>query len=270
MNATADDLAGNNGLGRYILLPGSDGRAAEISEHFEGRRVRTHPRQHNVYMGTIPSEYGSIDVAAVSTGMGTPSVDIIVNELYRLGGKRFLRVGTSGSLQPSSISIGTVVIATAAVRDEHATAGYMPPSVPAVASLRMVEAARRACSKTKNLEYRQGTVHSKASLYARELEAGPLKEENRRFMEQLAACGVLASEMECSMLFTLAAVFSRELLQDGSNQEVEAGALLSIIGDETAFGTPQQIREAEERSILLGLETIRERDRMRHDHSMSL
>jgi len=31
INATPEDLAGNNRIGRYILLPGSDGRAQEIA-----------------------------------------------------------------------------------------------------------------------------------------------------------------------------------------------------------------------------------------------
>jgi uridine phosphorylase len=280
MNIEARDVAGNDGLGRYIFLPGSDGRAREIADHFDGLEIREHPRQHNFYKGSLAADGYSIDVAAVATGMGTPSVDIIVNELYRLGARRFLRVGTAGSLQPAYLSIGAVVIATAAVRDETTSSCYLPREVPALASLNMAQAARRACSAEGIEEYYSGVVHSKASLYARELGAGPLQRENRRFMEQLAACGVLASEMECSILFALAAVFSQEQRSAGTGQVapspeklpsaaagpgVEAGAILSIIGDETAFGSGAEIKAAEKRAIAVGLHTIIEREKMRRD-----
>jgi uridine phosphorylase len=127
----------------------------------------------------------------------------------------------------------------------------------------MVEAGRRACLHSGISRHYLGTVHSKASLYARELGTGPRQQENRRFMEQLADCGVLASEMECSILFTLASVFSQQLRAQGFPERVEAGALLSIIGDRTAFGTEEQIKAAVRQSVSVGLETVRERERMR-------
>ena len=53
MNATKDDLAGNNGIGPYILLPGSNGRAEEISlfDHRQGTS-----RGHHLYLGSITHE----------------------------------------------------------------------------------------------------------------------------------------------------------------------------------------------------------------------
>jgi uridine phosphorylase len=265
MNICSDDVAGNNGIGRYILLPGSDGRAASIAEHFSGREVREHSRRHNFYFGTLDVDGGPAEVAAVATGMGCPSVDIIANELIRLGARRLLRVGTAGSLQPGRISVGSVVIASAAVRDEGTTSHYMPLSVPAVASAAMVSAAERACGNLEIASAFTGIVHTKDSLFARELEAGPRVSENERFMEVLKGCGVLASEMESAMLFTLAQVLTQELRAsdrpDTLFVEVEAGTVLAIIGDETAFAEGPQIAETTERAVQVGLETIRERVR---------
>ena len=140
MSISAEDVAGNNGVGRYILLPGSDGRAASIAEHFSDGWVKEHSRRHNFYAGTLNLESKPVDVAVVATGMGCPSVDIIVNELIRLGARRLLRVGTAGSLQPGRIPIGSIVVASAAVRDEGASRLYMPTEVPAVASAAMIAA----------------------------------------------------------------------------------------------------------------------------------
>jgi|GEM_PF-345029 len=286
MSITRDDIAGNDGIGRYILLPGSDGRAASIAEHFSGLQVREHGRRHNYYSGTLDcsgrlaGESGTVDVAVVSTGMGCPSVDIIVNELIRLGARRLLRVGTAGSLQPGRIPIGSIVVASAAVRDEGTTRHYMPVEVPAVASPAMVAAALEACRACGVTDRFSGIVHTKDSLYAREMGAGPRGAENDRFMEQLTAAGVLASEMETAMLFTLAQIFSQEAASAGwsaaasanwsaaasagwsAPASVEAGAVLGIIGDHEAFGNDEQIARTTGIAVEVGLETVRCRARM--------
>ena len=76
VNAEASDFEGNQGRGRIVLLPGSDGRAAQIAERFASVRVKKHPRAHNLDLGTIATSAGAIDVAAVSTGMGGGSIGI--------------------------------------------------------------------------------------------------------------------------------------------------------------------------------------------------
>ncbi len=259
MSISAADVAGNGGIGRYILLPGSDGRAASIAEHFSGRTVKEHSRRHNFYSGTIDGDDGPIDVAVVATGMGCPSVDIIVNELYRLGARRLLRVGTAGSLQPGRIPIGSIVVATAAVRDEGTSRHYIPREVPVVAAPHMVSAALSACGVCGVDHAFSGIVHTKDSLYAREMGAGPRHDENERFMGQLRASGVLASEMEAAILFTLGQVFTQELREAGHSETLEAGALLGIIGDETAFGNDEQIAATTDVAVRVALETVRRR-----------
>ncbi len=272
MSITEDDLAGNKGIGRYVILPGSDGRAKEISKLFNNPKVKKHPRCHNFYMGNIETENGDIDVAVIASGMGSPSVDIIVNELYKLGARRILRIGTSGSLQPDYIRTGATVVATGAVRDESTSSCYMPREIPALASIQFVNASARAAEKLKMNNVFFGLVHTKDSLYAREFGEGPMKEENRRYMQLLRASGVLASEMECSLLFTLGNVFNTQLLREtvkgklsinqfGSSSSKErflVGAILAVVGDDSAFSNPEQIAKAEERAITLGIETIKE------------
>lgn len=255
INATKEDLAGNGSIGRYIFLPGSDGRAKEISQHFTGVRVRTSARAHNLYLGTLECDGKQLDVASVSTGMGTPSLDIVVNELIKLGGRRFLRVGTAGSLQKRRIRIGDLIVATGAVRDENTSRLYVPPEYPALASMEMVEAARKAASRlglSSRTHY--GLVHSKDSLFAREFKEGPMKAENSAYMKMLEDSGVLASEMESSHLFILASLFSHV---NGPERDILAGTVLGIIGDERPFGTPDEVEGAVASAIALALETVR-------------
>ncbi|MNY11121.1 Uridine phosphorylase [compost metagenome] len=193
--------------------------------------------------------------------MGCASIDIIVNELCQLGAKRFVRVGTAGSLQPANIRAGSLVVATASVRDEATSRRYVPIEVPAVASLEVVLAAKRAAAALGLASSTHfGTVHCKDSLFAREFGAGPLHEENHAYMKVLSAAGVLASEMETAQLFVLASLYNHQLRQQGEGHahQVLAGAVLGVVGDDRPFATPEEERRAVDGSVDLVLETVRQ------------
>lgn len=259
MNASPEDFAGNGGIGRYVFLPGSDGRAAQMAERFEAMQVKRHPRGHNLYTGTLRLGDRPVDVATIATGMGCPSLDIIVNELFQLGAKRFLRVGTCGSLQPIHIRVGSVVVATSSVRDEHTSRTYVPVEVPSVASLEFVWAAQKAAGAMGLGEkVHFGTVHCKDSLYAREFGEGPMAAHNREYMTLLINAGTLASEMESSQLFVLSSLFNHRLRQegDGPANRVVAGAILGVVGDDSPFAAPEAAAAAVETSIDLAFKTV--------------
>jgi uridine phosphorylase len=258
INATIDSLKGNQGLGRYIFLTGSDHRAWEISEHFTRVDVLNHPRQHNLYLGTLPSSNGNIDVASISTGMGGPSADIIINELINLGARRFLRVGTAGSLQPDTVCAGDAVIATGAVRDDKASWDYIYKEYPALASLEYLIASSRA-KNASNITTHFGIVHSKSSLYAREMHLSLLP-ENDQYMTSMHQAGVIASEMECAQLFILSSLMSARLLKESSlNHSILCGCILAIIGDRSSFSLAKRRLDATiKKTISLAIETTRE------------
>lgn len=260
INATPDDLAGNHGIGRYIFLPGSDGRAKEIAEHFENTTVKHHQREHNLYLGTLNCDGKKIDVATVSSGMGCPSTEIIVHELYSLGAKRFLRIGTAGTLQPGWIRVGNLINVQASVRDESTTRNYAPIELPAVASLEVISSILLAA---RNLELSDqlhtGTVHCKSSLYARELSAGPQSAENNAYLNLLAQLGVLATEMETATLFIQSQLYNYQLMQEGEGPQhrVLAGAILGIIGTTDHLEDSPRTHSAVKNTVELALETIK-------------
>jgi uridine phosphorylase len=236
INANHDDFMGNGHVGRYIFFPGSDSRAKSISERFKNLKVKQSSRGHNLYMGEILDGNQKIDVASISSGMGTPSLDIILNEVLKLGSKRILRVGSSGSLQHDRVKLGHMVIATASVRDEGASRCYVPPEYPAVASIDMVEASIKAARKLNfNDRVHTGIIHSKDSLYGREFEEGPMKIENTRYMKILMDAGVLASEMEASMLFTLSSLYDNEISKKNKKDRVLSGTVCMIISAGPGF-----------------------------------
>jgi uridine phosphorylase len=268
INATEEDFHGNKKAGRYIFFPGSNGRAKEIAEHFSDLKVKEHSRGHNLYLGTIKKGGRKIDVASISSGMGTPSLDIICNELLKLGAKRILRVGTSGSLQPDRMKVGDFVVATASVRDEGASRCYAPLEYPAVASLDMVYASKLAAKHLKmESKVHTGIIHSKDSLYAREFGEGPLAKTNKAYMEVLEGAGVLASEMEASMLFTLVNLADNKLRKKGKGSAFRAmaGTICSLVSVGPAWATKEDMKKMTAEMTQFSIQTYIELSKM-EDH----
>ncbi len=259
INASFDDIAGNDGIGRYIFLTGSDGRAKQIAEHFTDVEVKHHEREHNLYLGNLKSDGKKIAVASIATGMGCPSAEIILHELYNLGAKRFLRIGTAGTLQPSLIRTGELVNVQASVRDEGTTRHYAPIELPAIASLEFITSILVAAEKLGMTDVHTGIVHCKSSLYARELAAGPQAPDNQKYMDLLAQSGVLATEMETATLFIQSQLYNYQLMQEGTEPQhrVLAGAILAVIGTIDHLEISQAATDAINNAISLALETVK-------------
>jgi uridine phosphorylase len=251
-----EHASGNTGRGRVFFLPGSDGRAQRIAERFSSLQVLPSDRRHNVFLGQLDHGAGQVDVGVVATGMGCPSLDIIVTELIQLGVRTLIRVGTAGSLRPDAVRAGSLVIATAAVRDEAASDAYATREVPAVADRRVVAALEGAAHRLGLADRTfAGLIHTKDSLYGREFGEGPRSEENQSYMRHLAGLGVLASEMEAAHLFILSQVHSREIAAIGTAADrVASGAVLAIIGDDTPFADKATTDEAEGHAVDVALE----------------
>jgi len=250
--------------GRYFLVPGSSGRAAEIAQSLTDVTVRPSSRGHDVHLGKLD---GEIDVGVVSSGMGCPSVDIILTEMIRLGGKRFLRVGSAGSLQPAVVKVGSLVIATGAVRDEGTSKHYAPLEFPAMASPKAVTAMVAAAgSLGVSGNTFAGIIHSKDSLMAREFHEGYLVEENLRYMNILKSLGVLASEMEASHMYTLGAVHGGIPSPVSSwgveLEEVHMGCVLGVVGADDPFADADDVKRAIDGAMELSLESVRQMHKM--------
>lgn len=269
INARRGDFEGNRGYGRYVLIPGSDQRAEKLALAWKDVTVREHSRNHNLYLGKMETADGDIDMAAISTGMGPASADIIINELIALGAVNLIRIGTSGSLQPEHVPAGSVVVPTGSVKDETTSGRYLPPEVPAVPSLEFVLAAHRAYEGMQShpvgaLSHKVsfGIVHSKDSLYAREMGAGPKRRENEEYMRLLKEGGVLASEMETSILFTLGQIYSQQNRRAGA-APILTGAVLAVIGGDTPFGDKDTEASAIDAAISFALRTVEVLNKMR-------
>lgn len=249
-----EHLQGNGGLGRVVFLPGSRGRAEAIAQHFDGAEHETNGRALDSWRGTMTRDGVTIDVLAISSGMGTPSTEVVVHELIAAGARRIVRVGSCGALD-ANVSPGQVVVLTGAVRDEMATRHIAPVEVPALAHptavASMIAGARAAGLAADTFV---GIGQSKASLYAREFGEGPLGAANKAYAEVLKGCGVIASEMEAAMLFIQASVRSAghaTPLSVASTTDVQTACVLGVYGGDDSHMQldPDLCRLADQRSI---------------------
>lgn len=188
-------------VGRYAILPGDPGRCEKIAQYLDNPRKIAQKREYTTYVGELFGE----KVAVTSTGIGGPSASIAMEELIHCGVDTFIRVGTSGGMQPE-VCGGDLVIATGAVRAEGTTREYAPIEYPAVAHYEVVKALERAATDL-GATYHIGVVQCKDNFYGQHSpETMPVHTWLTDRWEAWKACGALASEMESAALFITASV----------------------------------------------------------------
>jgi uridine phosphorylase len=191
-------------VGGYVLLPGDPGRCELIARYFDNPEFIAQNREYVTYTGTLLGE----KVSVTSTGIGCPSTAIAVEELIAIGAHTFVRVGTSGGIQPGT-KAGDVAIVTGAIRDEGTSSQYMPIEFPAVADLDVVMALKEGAIRA-GIPYRLGITQSKDSFYSEiEPERMPISAHLEERWKAWVMGGAICSEMESAVLFILCSIYRK-------------------------------------------------------------
>jgi 5'-methylthioadenosine phosphorylase/purine-nucleoside phosphorylase len=209
------------------LVPGDPLRAKYVAETFlEGAEQRNIERGMLGYTGTFEGK----PVSVQATGMGCPSAAIVVEELVQLGVKRILRIGTCGGLQPD-LGLGDLIVAVSAVPAD-ATATHLVSGEPH--------------APTADWGLVHGAVHAAHEL-GRKVRVGPIVSSDLFYnpddgqYQRWSDRGILAVEMEASVLFTL-----------GALRKVQAGCLLTV-SDVVVEGEFVRISDEEMRNAVDGM-----------------
>ncbi len=187
-------------VGEYVILPGDPKRCKKIAEYFDDARLVADKREYVTYTGFLDG----VMVSVTSTGIGGPSAAIALEELVKVGARKFIRVGTCGGMD-INVKGGDIVIPTGAIRMEGTSKEYAPIEFPAVASFDIVEKLVQA-AKNAGKPYHVGVVQCKDSFYGQHSPAlMPVNYELINKWNAWLKLGCLASEMESAALFTVAA-----------------------------------------------------------------
>lgn len=223
------------------LLPGDPGRVDRIASHLDDSTPVADNREYRLVNGS----YEGRPVTVCSTGVGSPSAAIAVEELHEVGVETVVRVGTIGALQPE-IATGDLIVPTAAAKDEGTTKRYESASIPAVATPAIattIAESARATDATAHV----GPIVTDDAFYA----------ETEEYVTDWEAANLLGIEMEAAAIFALA-----------RRRGMDAGAICAVDGNlvaGTQKGTnevpddeelPDAAREGIDREIQVALDAV--------------
>ncbi len=217
---------------QLAIIPGDPGRVERIAALLEDARPLASEREFTSWIGTA----GGANVIVCSTGIGGPSTSIAVEELAQLGVRIFLRVGTTGAIQPG-IAPGELIITTASVRLDGASTHFAPMEFPAVSDFgctaALVEAAR-----SLGHEPHVGVTASSDTFYPGQERydtySGRVTRAYVGSFEEWKSFGVLNYEMETSTLFTMCAT-----------QGLRAGCVAGVLVNRNDVEIPDEHASAE-------------------------
>jgi len=186
------------------ILPGDPGRVSKIASHFAEPSPLASNREFTSYLALA----GDVPIVVCSTGIGGPSTSIAVEELAQLGVRTFLRVGTTGAIQPD-VAVGDVIVTTGSVRMDGASLHFAPLEYPAVAHFDCVTALV-AAAREAGLTAHVGVTVASDTFYPGQERYDTVSGYVRRSLpgsrDEWSALHVLNYEMESATLFTQCAV----------------------------------------------------------------
>lgn len=207
------------------IVPGDPERVKKIATLME----------HPVHLAThreFTSWRAELEGKAIvicSTGIGGPSTSIVIEELAQLGVRTFLRVGTTGAIQPY-INVGELLVTTGSVRLDGASTHFAPTEFPAVADYVCTHALVTA-AKTAGIKIHIGITASSDTFYPGQERydtfSGRVTGRFRGSFKEWQQMGVLNYEMESATLLTICA-----------SQGLRAGVIAGVIVNRTQQEIP--------------------------------
>ena len=205
------------------FLSGDPDRASAIAgAHFSDVKRLSEHRGLNSYVGWLPNGRRAI---SATSGMGAPSLSIVVNELVQVGVRTIIRIGTCGSIQ-ENVKPGSIVISKAALCRQGAANDIAPAEYPASGDP-FVTVALSVAARKLGVAAHVGITASVDTFYEgqeRTESANPrLLRWLRGITEEYRGLNVLNYEMESGTLFKMGNVYG-----------FAAGCVCGVIAQRTA------------------------------------
>ena len=134
-----------------------------------------------------------VPIALAHPGVGAPLAAGFLEELIALGGRAFIAVGGAGALVPE-LTLGHVIVPTAAIRDEGTSYHYLPASREVAPTPAVLEAIL-ATLRDRQVPFVSGKTWTTDALYR----------ETRGKAARRVAEGCVCVEMEAAACFAVAA-----------------------------------------------------------------
>ncbi|EHK90030.1 uridine phosphorylase [Aggregatibacter actinomycetemcomitans] len=221
------------------IVPGAPERVERIARLLNRPKFLAATREFTSWLGYIDEHA----VVVCSTGIGGPSVSIAVEELAQLGVRTFLRIGTTGAIQPH-INVGDLLITTGAVRLDGASRHFAPLEYPAVADFACTNALYKVATEDAGNNVHVGITASSDTFYPGQERydtfTGKIYRHFQGSLKQWQELHVMNYEMESATLFTMCSALG-----------LRAGMIAGAIVNRTQQEIPNEeiIKSTEEKAI---------------------
>ena len=242
LGLTKADLQG----AELAIVPGDPERVRKIAEMLDNPRFLACHREFTSWLAELDAH----PIVICATGIGGPSTSIPVEELAQLGIRTFLRIGTTGAIQPH-IHVGDILVTTAAVRLDGASLHFAPMEFPAVADFTCTTALV-AAAEAMQVRQHIGITASSDTFYPGQERydtySGRVVERFRGSMAEWQAMGVMNYEMESATLLTMCA-----------SQGLRAGMVAGVIVNRTQREIPDAaaMKSTESQAVQIVIEAAR-------------
>lgn len=222
---------------KVAIVPGAPERVERIARLLDRPQKLASTREFTSWLGYIEDKA----VVVCSTGIGGPSVSIAVEELAQLGVRTFLRVGTTGAIQPD-INVGDLLVTTGAVRLDGASQHFAPLCYPAVANFDCTEALYKVAKESATTHI--GITASSDTFYPGQERydtyTGKVWKDYQGRLKQWQELHVMNFEMESATLFTMCSAMG-----------LRAGMISGVIVNRTQQEIPNEetIKSTEQKAI---------------------
>ncbi|CAM3513660.1 nucleoside phosphorylase [Paraphotobacterium marinum] len=227
-------------ISKKVIICGDPERVTRASFLLTDTTLIAHNREFKVLNGYYQNEL----ITICSTGIGSPSTGIVIEELNKCNVQKIIRVGSCGSLR-HDINHGDIIVAEGAVRDEGTSKSYVADGFPAVASRHLMRKIEDSILSDTQLNHYFGIVRSHDSFYI---------DNESEILHFWSQKNVIGCDMETSTLLTLARL-----------RGIEAASILFVVTnfsndvlDEISNYTQNSLNTKfnEQEALKLALETL--------------
>jgi uridine phosphorylase len=222
----------------YCILVGDPARVLRICEYLKNSKKASENRGFVVYEGA----YDGIRITVASTGIGGPSAAIAAEELINAGAKVLIRVGSGAALK-KEINTGDPIISTGIYKEEEASKAYAPLNYPSVPDYDVLNALVES-AKESGFDFYYGPTICTDGFYSK---------KHQDLMMDLSSKGLIGSEMEGSMIFTISQLrgISAGMIFHAGLNPLRKEAHKDILGQEKAR------LNGEKKTIMIALNAIK-------------
>lgn len=210
-------------LPSVVLLSGDPDRTTFIAKSkLKDARLLSDNRGLTSYLARFDD---GRPVLCSTSGMGGPSTSIVLNELAQVGLRTVIRIGTTGSIQPT-VRVGSVIVTSGALSRHGAALDVAPVEFPAIADPFLTVALANAATEL-GVTHHVGITASVDTFFEGQertaSSANPvLLRKLQGITDEYRALGILNYEMESATLFKLASVY-----------RMAAGCVCAVIAQRT-------------------------------------